>query len=260
MNKVLETVSVVMAAYNSEKTIECAIRSIMNQSYSNWELIVINDCSTDNTPYILSSLEKSDNRIVVINNDMNKGVSFSRFEGVKAAKGKWIAILDSDDAWASDKLEKQLNVAHEKDADLVFSGSAFMDDSGNEIDWVLHVPEKIGYKQLLKQNLISNSSVLVKKSKYVQHYAFGDDLHEDFATWLGMTKSGTIAYGIDEPLLIYRLAKSSKSSNKIKAAKMNWKTYRHVGLNKISAAYYMIWYMFKGVFKYHNIRRGINNA
>ena len=254
------TVSVIMAAYNSEKTIEYAISSIMKQSYSNWELIVINDCSTDNTPFILSSLRNLDSRIVVINNEINKGVSFSRFEGVKVSRGEWIAILDSDDAWANDKLEKQVEFAIANDADLVYSGSAFMNNCGNSIDWVMHVPEKITYKQLLKQNLISNSSVLVRKAKYIQYYVFGDDLHEDFATWLEMTRAGIIAYGIDEPLLVYRLSKSSKSGNKLKAAKMNWKTYRYIGLNVISASYYMAWYMLKGIFKYHNIKRGTSNA
>ena len=79
-------------------------------------------------------------------------------------------------------------------------------------------------------------------------------MHEDFATWLGMTKTGLLAYGIDEPLLIYRIAKSSKSSNKLKAAKMNWNTYRYIGLNLIESAYYMCWYAVKGLMKYRNLK------
>ena len=97
-----------------------------------------------------------------------------------------------------------------------------MDADGNEIDWYLHAPATITYRQLFKQNLLSNSSALVKKELYEKHYAVGDAMHEDFAIWLGILKSGRKAYGVDEPLLIYRLDQNSKSGNKVKAAIMNW--------------------------------------
>ena len=121
------------------------------------------------------------------------------------------------------------------------------------MDWILHVPEKIEYRQLLKQNLISNSSVLIKKELYEKYSALGDDMHEDFACWLQVLKRGNIAYGVDEPLLTYRLSAKSKSGNKLKAAKMNWKTYRAVGLNALQAFYYMIWYTVKSLMKYKNL-------
>ena len=163
-------------------------------------------------------------------------------------------MLDSDDAWAPDKLEKQIKLSRETGAELIFTGSAFMDDEGNPIDWQLHVPTKLPYRELLKQNLVSNSSVLVKAALYKQFYAIGDDMHEDFAIWLRITKTGRVAYGIDEPLLIYRVASSSKSSNKIKAAKMNWNTYRYIGLNPVAASYYMCWYIAKGILKYRHLK------
>jgi teichuronic acid biosynthesis glycosyltransferase TuaG len=96
--------------------------------------------------------------------------------------------------------------------------------------------------------------VLVKTDLYRKHYAIGDGMHEDFAIWLGITREGKDAYGIDEPLLIYRVAKSSKSSNKMKAAKMNWNTYRYVGLNPVAASYYMCWYIVKGLLKYRHLK------
>ena len=247
-------VSIIMAAYNAEKTIESAIFSVQRQTYRNWELLVINDCSEDKTPFLASSLAAADRRIFVLNHAEKKGVSISRKNGMEAAKGVWVAVLDSDDLWAPEKLEKQLKFAQTKGAELVFSGSAFIQDNGTIIDWRLHVPETLTYRQLLKQNLISNSSVLVKRELYRQFFAIGDKMHEDFAIWLSITKNGIIAYGIDEPLLFYRLNTSSKSSNKMKAAKMNWNTYRYIGLNPIKALYYMGWYTVKGLLKYRHLK------
>ena len=249
-----ELVSIIMAAYNAERTIESAIRSIQAQTYSHWELLVINDCSKDSTPAIISKLAEADSRIRLLNNESNKGVSLTRKKGMENANGIWIAVLDSDDMWTPDKLEKQIDLANRTGAELVFTGSAFIDNDGNPIDWQLHVPERLPYKGLLKQNLVSNSSVLVKKELYQKYYAIGDEMHEDFAIWLGITKTGRDAYGIDEPLLIYRLANASKSSNKFKAAKMNWNTYRYVGLNPITAGYYMCWYVVKGLLKYRHLK------
>ena len=247
-------ISIIMAAYNAEKTIELAIRSIQSQTYSRWELLVIDDCSSDSTANLVASLAVSDSRIHLLNNISNSGVSITRKKGMESAKGEWIAVLDSDDMWAPEKLEKQLALAHKTGAELIFTGSSFIDNNGNPIDWELHVPEKLSYCELLKQNLVSNSSVLVKTYLYRQFYAIGDEMHEDFAIWLGITKSGRDAYGLDEPLLIYRLANGSKSSNKIKAAKMNWNTYRYIGLSPIVATYYMCWYVIKGLIKYRHLK------
>lgn len=248
------TLTIIMAAYNAEKTIKTAIESVLAQTYTDWELIVVNDSSKDKTQTIVSEIAARDSRIRLINNETNSGVSITRKKGVEAAKGTWIAVLDSDDMWKPDKLEKQMRLANDKSAELVFTGSGFIDNEGSPIDWQLHVPETLSYRELLKQNLVSNSSVLVKKELYEQFYAVGDDMHEDFAIWLGITKTGRKAFGIDEPLLIYRLAKSSKSSNKLKAAKMNWNTYRYVGLNPVVALYYMCCYTVRGLLKYRHLK------
>lgn len=245
-------ISVIMAAYNAEKTIKEAIQSVLAQTYQNFELLVIDDCSTDDTVKVLQGIH--DHRICLIQNERNRGVSYTRKHGLYEARGEWIAILDSDDKWAPDKLEKQMELQKQKNAELIFTGSAFMDSEGKPIDWVLHVPEKIAYRQLLKQNLISNSSVLVRKKLYAEHYTIGDQMHEDFAIWLKILKTGTTAYGIDEPLLIYRLSAVSKSSNKLKAAQMNWNTYRAVGLSVLLALYYECWYVIKGLLKYSHLK------
>lgn len=247
-------VSVIMPAYNVEKTLAQAVDSVLTQTFEDFELIIINDCSKDRTSEIAAQYAKQDSRVVVLTNEKNSGVSLTRHKGVQAARGKWLAFLDSDDAWTVDKLEKQLQVQKKNNAKLVFTGSAFMNQDGSRKNWFLHVPERIGYKQLLKQNLISNSSVLILKECYIENEVIGDKMHEDFACWLKFLRAGEVAYGIDEPLLIYRLSPNSKSGNKIKAAKMNWNTYRAVGLRMHEVTYHMMWYVVKGILKYRNLR------
>ena len=247
-------ISIIMAAYNAEKTIEQAINSVLSQTYPDFELLVVNDCSTDKTAMLAEAIVKKDDRIRLISNEKNSGVSYTRKHGLEEASGEWVAILDSDDAWAPEKLEKQIKLQKKTNADLLFTGSAFMDADGKPIDWYLAAPAEVTYRQLLKQNVLSNSSALVRKELYAKYYAVGDGMHEDFAMWLNILKDGRKAYGVDEPLLIYRIAKSSKSGNKFKAAKMNWNTYRYIGLNPIEAAYYEGWYMIKNVIKYTNLK------
>lgn len=243
-------VSIIMAAYNAEKTIEQAINSVLNQTYTNFELLVVDDCSKDRTVGLVKSIAATDGRVRLISNEKNSGVSFTRKHGLEEANGSWIAILDSDDAWTPEKLEKQIELQNRTNADLLFTGSAFMDSDGNLIDWYLHAPSEVTYRQLLKQNVLSNSSALVRKELYAKYYAVDDGMHEDFAIWLNILKEGRKAYGIDEPLLNYRLSAKSKSGNKLHAAKMNWNTYRYVGLNIFSASYNMAWYMINGLKKY----------
>lgn len=248
-------VSVIMAAYNAEKTIEQSINSVLNQTYPDVELLVVDDYSQDRTVKLVENIMARDNRVRLIYNKENSGVSYTRKHGLEEAKGAWIAILDSDDIWAPEKLEKQIILQKKMNADLLFTGSAFMDSDGQPIDWYLHAPSEVTYRHLLKQNVLSNSSSLVRKELYEKHYAVGDGMHEDFAVWLGILKEGKKAYGVDEPLLTYRIAKSSKSGNKIKAAKMNWNTYRYIGLNPLSAFYYECWYVVKGLMKYKNLKQ-----
>lgn len=247
-------ISIIMAAYNAEKTIEQAIYSVLCQTYPDFELLVVNDCSTDKTAALVAAIAEKDDRVRLISNEKNGGVSYTRKHGLEEARGEWIAILDSDDAWAPEKLEKQIELQEKTNAELLFTGSAFMDADGRPINWYLHAPAEVTYRQLLKQNVLSNSSALVRKKLYAKHYAVGDEMHEDFAIWLSILKEGRKAYGVDEPLLIYRIAKSSKSGNKIKAARMNWNTYRYVGLNPVEALYYECWYMAKNIVKYANLK------
>ena len=141
-------ISIIMAAYNAEKTIEQAISSVLSQTYSNFELIIVNDCSKDGTVKLVENIAAKDSRVHLISNEKNSGVSFTRKHGLEEAMGEWIAILDSDDVWAPEKLEKQIDLQEKTNADLLFTGSAFMDADGNPINWYLVAPAEVSYRQL----------------------------------------------------------------------------------------------------------------
>ena len=249
-----DLISVIMPAFNAESTIKEAIDSVCSQTYRALELIVIDDASQDQTSYVAECQATQDGRIRLLRHEKNAGVSLSRCEGAQFARGAWLAFLDSDDLWLPEKLEKQIALRDRTDAKLLFTASGFIKEDGKPLDYVLHVPEMIGYRKLLKQNLISNSSVLIQGELYERCSTLGDDMHEDYACWLNVLKEGRTAYGIDEPLMIYRLSPGSKSSDKLEAAKMNWRTYRAVGLNVFRAFYYMAWYTINGILKYKNLQ------
>ncbi len=243
-------ISIVMPAYNCEKYIIQAVNSVKEQTYRNWELIIIEDVSTDCTWSVIENL--ANDKIHVYRNKTNCGVAQTRNRGIELALGVWVAFLDSDDLWAPCKLEKQVALINQKgDAQLLFTGSAFVTETGTKLNYVLHVPEKITQKKLIKQNLISCSSVLVR-TKLLKQYPMPPVrlIHEDFAVWLQILGEIPFAYGIDEPLLIYRISSASKSGNKIKAAKMNWNTYQYVKLGTLRSIYFMVIYTLNGLKKY----------
>ena len=250
-------VSIIMPAYNSARTLEDAASSVLEQTYENIELLIADDDSSDDTSEICQALASKDSRVHVITNTNNQGALKTRLKAVKEAKGEWIAFLDSDDLWKPDKLSKQLALRDDTGCDLVYTGSSFIDENGRPFEWIMHVPERIQYRQLLRQNIISNSSVLVKKALFLRFAPDSEDkhdMHEDFACWLGMLRAGHTARGIDEPLITYRLSKSSMSGNKFKAYSMNMNTYKYVGLGFFSRLYYQMCYSVNGINKYRHLR------
>ena len=248
-------VSVIMPAYNAEKTIRQAIESILNQTYTDFELIVINDCSKDGTADIIEELASKDSRIVYLQNPKNSGVSATRNYGVSEAKGKWIAFLDSDDMWRCDKLEKQLAVLNSHtDAVLGYTASAFISANGESSAYIMEAEDKTTYKTLLKKNLISCSSAMVKTEIMKNIKMPNDAMHEDYYVWLTILKEHKYAYGVNEPLLIYRLSENSKSANRLKSAKMLFNSYTAVGYTKIVAFMLMLRYTYHSISKRHKIK------
>jgi len=253
-------ISVVMPAYNAEKTISQAIHSVMDQTFQDWELLVVNDRSEDTTKALVLDLAKSDERICYVENERNLGVSATRNRGVSLASGQWIAFLDSDDKWEPEKLEAQVELIEKSGARFVFTGSAFMDQEGRFLDYCLNVPNKVSFRCLLKQNVISCSSVLIEKALLEKYPMVPGNMHEDYAVWLSVLKNeGIDAYGLDRPLLVYRVSSGSKSGNKGKAALMHWRVYRHIGLPFVPSIYYFGFYMVRNLKKYGKIWRETRN-
>ncbi|GAA0746447.1 glycosyltransferase family 2 protein [Clostridium oceanicum] len=252
--KIESLISIIMPAYNCEKYIEDAINSVILQTYNSWELIVIDDGSKDNTVNIIKELCNKDYRIRFYKNEKNLGVSETRNKGISLANGQWIAFLDSDDMWEVSKLEKQMIILNKMGAEFVFTGSSFINESGNYYNGIFEVPKKVNYKKLRIHNVISCSSVLLKKRFFKNIKMEKDDMHEDYAVWLRILRTGVEAYGINEPLLIYRISRNSKSGNKIKTIKMTYKVFRFIGINPIGSFYFMLRHVMGSIKKYQRIK------
>lgn len=247
-------ISIIMPAYNCERYIKEAINSVIGQIYQSWELIVIDDGSRDKTITIVEELSKKDERIRFYKNEKNQGVSATRNRGISLASGEWIAFLDSDDMWDGSKLEKQMTFAERSCAEFLFTGSAFINENGNYYQGILEVPEKVNYKKLRMHNVISCSSVIIKKKFFKDIKMEKDDMHEDYAVWLKILRTGVCAYGINDPLLIYRISRDSKSGNKIKTIKMTYKVFRFIGMNPVASVYFMIMHIMGSIKKYRRIK------
>lgn len=248
-------ISVVMPAYNAEKTIGQSVESVLAQTHSKLELIVVNDCSRDQTASIVRQYIDRDPRVRLINNAVNSGVAVSRNIGVQEAQYDFIAFLDSDDSWAVDKLQRQLATLHEHpDCAICFTGTAYVVESGKQSDYILRVPEKVTYEDILRQNVISCSSVLVKRAVMLDHpMPDNRKIHEDLATWLSVLRETPYAVGVDRPMLIYRVSSASKSGDKIEAAKMQWRTYRACKLSLVKSAWCLAVYACRNISKYRQI-------
>lgn len=242
-------VSVIIPVYNSSKTIEKTIESVLSQSYADFEIIIIDDCSTDNSFEIIQELSKNDNRIILYRNQKNLGVAKTRNVGISMAKGEFISFLDSDDIWKSSKLEKQLEYIKQKNVDICYTSYEMVNN--NETDSVIRmVPKEISYKGLLKENVICCSTAIVKSELLQKHPFETEFFHEDFVLWLKLLRCGCKAVGLQESLVIYR--KGGRSSDKLKACKNRWIVYRKSEkLSLISSIYYFISYAINGIKKYY---------
>jgi teichuronic acid biosynthesis glycosyltransferase TuaG len=246
-------VSIIMPAYNCEKYIRDSINSVLNQTYQYWELIIIDDGSVDQTVNIVKNLTENEDRVHLYENHHNQGVSATRNKGIFLAKGEWIAFLDSDDIWDISKLQKQMNYLSPTTAEFLFTGSSYINEEGVSYKGVFEVPELVDYKKLRKHNVISCSSVLLKKHFFNNIKMEKDDMHEDYAVWLKILKTGICAYGINEPLLVYRISRNSKSGNKLKTIRMTYKVFRFIGMNPLGSAYFMCRHIIGSVLKYKKI-------
>lgn len=241
-------VSVIMPAYNASRYIKEAIESVYCQNV-NWELIIIDDASKDDTEGVVQQFLE-DERVVYIKNEQNLGVAVSRNIGIQRAKGEYIAFLDSDDRWTKGKLERQLELMKEKNAVLCSTARALINETGELTGKIIPVKERITYKALLYSNCISMSSAMVQRQVALEFPMEQEHLHEDYIFWLRILGKYEVAYGINEPMLEYRMSLGSKSGNKLRSAAMTFGVYRYIGLNIFQSIYYFIGYAVNGVKKY----------
>lgn len=248
-----DLVSVIMPAYNSEKYIGEAIESVLNQSYKNWELIIVNDASSDNTENIIKAYAAKNNKIVLISLSENKGVSNARNVAISSAKGRYMAFLDSDDIWTNDKLARQISYMQENDYcftyhDYILFNTTMSKESGK----VIKVPNSLDYNELLKGNCTGSCLTTVVDRNFIRRIRMPNQRHEDFICWLNILKEYKVhAYGLNEVLGYYRVGKSSVSSNKLRSAYWTWKVYRDTQkIGFLDAIFYFFNYAIKGVLKY----------
>ncbi len=247
-------VSVIIPAYNAEKFIAQTVSSVQAQTVSDLEIIIIDDCSKDKTAETIERLAKEDERIVFIKGEKNQGVARVRNKGFSLAKGKYVALLDSDDLWLKDKLERQIKLAEEKNADLVYCSYSMIDENGKKVCDDFIVPEKVDFEYLLRKNVIGCSTV-VMTNQMSKKYAFSTDMyHEDYTLWLDMLKDGKIMVGETDVCSEYRLLQNSRSSGKIKCAYHRFRIYRkHLRLPLLKCVGLMWSYATAGFKKYKKI-------
>lgn len=236
-----------MPAYNAEIYIEEAIESVLSQSYTDWELIVINDCSKDSTKEIVERFCLKSKNILLINNDNNLGGAGTRNRGIDLASGRYIAFLDSDDYWTPNKLETQITYMQEKSVGFVFSSYIeFESDTNIEI----YVPPKVNYSGLLKCNYIGCLTVVYDTTMHGKFKFPLTKKRHDYALWLNMLKKFEFAFGVQKPLAFYRVQATSLSSKKSDA----FSSYFYV-LNKLQnigffkSLYYTLFFSVLVVFK-----------
>lgn len=233
-----EMVSVVVPVYHAEKYMEETMDCVRTQTYPDWELLLVVDGPKDPTVEVIQKyLERTgEKRIHVFIQEKNQGAALARNRGVLEAKGRYIAYLDADDLWKPDKLEKEVNFMRQKDAAFAFTGYEFADENGKGTGKIVRVPEKLTYREALKNTTIFTTTVMFDTKKIDKAMLEMPNMKsEDTALWWKVLRKGYIAYGLDENLVYYRRPSVSLSSNKIVAIQRIWNLYRQA--EKLSIPY-----------------------
>lgn len=220
-------VSIITPAYNAAHLIAQAIESAQAQTFTEWEMLIVDDCSTDSTCSIVENYALSDPRIHLIRQLENGGPAEARNTALKAASGRYIAFLDSDDLWLPNKLTRQLAFMAEKNSAISYTlYRRFSDDKDYPSD-IISLPTSFNYHQLLKNTGIACLTVMID-TKITGPLEMQLVRHEDFALWLKLLKRGIVAHGLMEDLARYRIAKTSVSGNKLRSVSWVWKIYRDI--------------------------------
>lgn len=248
-----ELVSVIVPVYNAEKFIREAMDSVRAQTYESWELLLVEDGSSDGSVDVITDYiaEKQETRIRLIRQPSNQGAACARNRGVREAVGRYIAYLDADDLWAPEKLEHELRFMEEKDAAFAFTGYEFADERGVGLGKVVRVPETLVYRQALSNTTIFTTTVMFDTAKISKELLEMPQIKsEDTALWWRILRTGYTAYGLDENLVRYRRAGRTLSSNKLKAIQRIWNLYRKAeGLSLIKSVWHFCFWAIRAVWR-----------
>ena len=242
-------VSVIVPAYNCEKFIGETIDSVLAQTYKNWEMIIVDDCSSDHTRDIVLNSAKQDSRIKYYFLQHNSGAAVARNTAMEHAEGEYMAFLDSDDIWVPDKLEKQLSFM--KENDVAFSSTSYelIDEDSKLLGKVRFARPLTNYKRMLYSNVLGNSTVMYSVRKLGKFKIPDIRKRNDYVLWLAILKKEKYAVGMPDVLMQYRVRKHSLSSNKFGLVKYHWYIYRKVeGIGKLRSFIYLTCLCFKKYF------------
>ena len=231
-------VSIITPVYNAGKVIERTISSVLNQTYQNWEMILVDDCAKDNSAEIIKGIAVTEPRIKYHKLEQNSGAAVARNRAIEEAEGQFIAFLDADDFWMKDRLQRGLYLMKEKGCAFVYAATQMIDENDQKLGDYTPVPEWTDYKHLLKRTVIATSTVLLDMNKVGEFSMPLRRSGQDYATWLKLLRKVEKAYGINEPLVLYRISPKSLSSNKFKSIKQVYGIQtKDEGLNPIYAGY-----------------------
>lgn len=243
-------VSVITPTYNCGKFIARTIESVLAQTYTNWEMIIVDDCSNDDTKEVVEKYIKNDNRIKYECLKINSGASVARTRAMELATGSYMAFLDSDDIWKPEKLEKQLKFMEDNNINFSCTEYEKIDEDDNHLGKVRKVLKKTDYNRLLLDCPVGNSTVMYNVEKMGKFEVPDIRKRNDDALWLQMLKKEKYIMGMSEVLTKYRVRKNSTSSNKFTLIKYHWKLYREIEhLNIFRSAFHVCWWIFIKVFK-----------
>lgn len=243
-------VSIIIACYNSKDFISHAIDSILQQTFSDWEIIVVDDCSTDESALIVKRYCGRNERIRYFKTDFPSGSpALPRNIGIANARGRYIAFLDSDDMWLPDKLKEQLHLFDDDKTAIAYSNYEKMTEIGQRENRIIKAPSTVNYKQLLLGNVIGCLTAIYDTHKVGKIY-FSENSHEDYILWLSILKNGFIARNSNTVTALYRVRNHSVSSNKLKALSWQWNIYVNIErTGYFKAAYYFIHYAYRAFAK-----------
>lgn len=246
-------VSIITPTFNSAKFIAETIRSVQAQTYSHWEMLIVDDCSTDATPAIVAAIAKTDDRIRFFPQSTNGGPAKARNIGIEQAKGDFMTFLDADDLWFEDFIQNSIGTIERTGIPFVFSSYRRSNEALEFVHSDFIVPEKVTYTDILKSNSISCLTAFVAVKILGKKFMPPIRKRQDMGLWLQYLKEIPYAHGITAPKAIYRMRENSLSRNKKNLIKYQWQFYREVeNLNVFASAYYMLHWMYRGFMKYRN--------